>query len=68
MFHVSALRASIGYRGRVSMGAVRTPTLHEWQFYWRRWSLGWQSYPDNSIRSIHHLLIFVGPLQLWFYV
>ena len=29
------------------------PVLHEWQFYWRRWSFGWCSYPDNSIKPAH---------------
>lgn len=47
---------------------MSTPTLKAWQLYWKRWSFGWQSYPDKSIKGIHHLLIFVGPLQLWFYV
>ena len=44
-------------------------TLHEWQFYWRRWHFGWsQPYADDSIKGITHWLVFIGPLQLWFYL
>lgn len=43
--------------------------LHEWQFYWQRWRLGWcKPYADRSIKGITHWLVFIGPLQLWFYL
>jgi hypothetical protein len=43
--------------------------LHEWQFYWPSWHFGCSKpYPDNGIKYITHWLVFIGPLQLWFYL
>lgn len=42
-------------------------TYIEHQFYWKRWHLGWSKDHDPDF-GITYLYLFIGPLQLRFYL